>query len=218
MPLLRSEVHPLLQLVHHLTQLHTRHARLHAQLLHARLHAMLLHDERLHSELLQPVHRLHVRRSSQLLDAIRNGTATPTSDGDPCRSTRRLSDATNPVFLAPAFFSLMSPFTASAATDVRRRGSLYTGKSSFTLYDAHRPRYLSQHLYTSGRLRRLRHPHVLHALAATPSTCSTLFELRLRCAPRSSSYLSVYPVHSAAYSRRATLFDFTSPPDVRLRS
>ncbi|KAH7704010.1 hypothetical protein AAVH_28808, partial [Aphelenchoides avenae] len=90
MPLLSSEVHPLLQLVHHLTQLHTHHARLHAQL--------PLHDERLHSELHQPVHRLHVRRSSPLLDVIHFGTATPaaTSDVTTRRSTRRLSDATNP--------------------------------------------------------------------------------------------------------------------------
>lgn len=110
MPLLRSEVHPLLQLVHHLTQLHTRHARLHAQLLHARLHAMLLHDERLHSEL-QPVHRLHVRRSSQLLDAIQFATATPSATTDRLTSsTRRLSDATNPVFHGPGILLFDVPF------------------------------------------------------------------------------------------------------------
>ncbi|KAH7717090.1 hypothetical protein AAVH_15451 [Aphelenchoides avenae] len=75
-PLHRSKVHPLLQLIHHHTQLRRGHARLHAQLLH----------NELHSELLQPVHRLHVRRSSPLLDAIDFGTATPTAtDQGSCR-------------------------------------------------------------------------------------------------------------------------------------
>ncbi|KAH7707383.1 hypothetical protein AAVH_25385, partial [Aphelenchoides avenae] len=61
------------------------------------------------------------------------------------------------------------------------------------------------------------------------STCSTLSQLRLRCAPRSSGYAfdALHALRAtsqstqsttAAYSRRATLSDFTSPPDVRLRS
>ncbi|KAH7722262.1 hypothetical protein AAVH_10119 [Aphelenchoides avenae] len=172
-----------LHLVHRLTQLHTRHARLHAQLLHARLHAMLLHDE-LH----QPVHRLHVRRSSPLLDAIRNGTATPSATTDRLTSsTRRLSDATNPLPMSVVAVLHTDPSSSRSTTHLVHATSRSNSTLPSTAPPAHQraPRSSSYAVY------------VLHALRATSQSIQSI---------------------TATYSRRASLFDFMSPPDVRLRS
>ena len=248
MPLSRSEVlHPV-HLVHRLTQLPTLHARrLHAQLLHLhdeRLHSELLlpghrlHVSRSHLRLDDTLSATVTPPSTTAI--VTTASSSTTDPGIPgpgillfdvpsygisrycsfcvCLMLVRLFSLNSLFSSICPLFRCHSPFSVRREFSYRCPSLRFStpAKSSLTLFDA-----FDHANSLHGSPRRLQH-----------STCSALCKLCRPRATRSSSYAvdalhalratstfdSVYPVHLSILSRCATLTDFTSPPDVRLRS